>query len=99
LGGGSGRGEQKIAMASTAQENWGAGDPYELYVGRWSRKVALEFLEWISIPAKSAWVDIGCGTGALTQCILAQSDPQSIGVDKAERFFGRERGKPLSTLA
>jgi trans-aconitate methyltransferase len=79
-------------MANTAQENWGAGDPYELYVGRWSRKVALEFLEWISIPAKSAWADIGCGTGALTQCILAQSDPQSIaGIDKADRFIGTAR--------
>ena len=83
---------KKIAMANTAQENWGAGDPYELYVGRWSRKVAVEFLEWISIPAKSAWVDIGCGTGALTQCILAQSDPQSIaGIDKAEGFVGTAR--------
>jgi hypothetical protein len=27
-----------------AKENWGSGGPYEQYVGRWSRKVAREFL-------------------------------------------------------
>ena len=75
-----------------SKENWGAGDPYELYVGRWSRKVAVEFLDWISVPARSAWADVGCGTGALTQCILARCDPLSIaGIDKAEGFIATAR--------
>ena len=79
-------------MAEMSKENWGAGDPYELYVGRWSRKVAVEFLDWISVPARSAWVDVGCGTGALTECIHAQCDPRSIaGIDKAEGFIATAR--------
>src|SRR5688572_18287913 len=79
-------------MADITKENWGSGDPYELYVGRWSRKVAIEFLRWISVPAKSAWADVGCGTGALTQCILAQCDPRFIvGIDQAEGFTATAR--------
>lgn len=49
---------------------WAAGDLYEPYVGRWSRLVAREFLEWLTVPAEVDWVDVGCGTGALTQAIL-----------------------------
>jgi trans-aconitate methyltransferase len=80
------------AITEMSKENWGAGDPYELYVGRWSRKVAVEFLDWISVPARSVWVDVGCGTGALTQCILARCDPRSIaGIDKAEGFIATAR--------
>ena len=79
-------------MTKMSKENWGAGDPYELYVGRWSRKVAMEFLEWISVPARAAWADVGCGTGALTQCILARCGPRSIaGIDKAEGFIATAR--------
>ena len=79
-------------MTQMSKENWGAGDPYELYVGRWSRNVAVEFLEWICVPARAAWADVGCGTGALTQCLLAQCDPRSIvGIDKAEGFIATAR--------
>ena len=79
-------------MSEMSKENWGAGDPYELYGGRWSRKVAMEFLDWISVPARSAWPDVGCGTGALAQCILARCDPRSIaGTDKAQAFIATAR--------
>ena len=83
------------AISEMSKENWGAGDAYELYVGRWSRKVAVQFLDWISVPARAAWADVGCGTGALTQCILARCDPRSIaGTDKAEGFTP-PRGRAL----
>ena len=29
---------------------WDSGDAYEPYVGRWSRLVAREFLEWLAMP-------------------------------------------------
>lgn len=35
-------------MHESAKENWGSGGPYEQYVGRWSRKVAREFLGWLT---------------------------------------------------
>ena len=46
-------------------EAWESGDAYELYVGRWSRRVAREFLAWLAMPRGIAWLDVGCGTAAL----------------------------------
>lgn len=72
-------------MAESAKETWGSGDAYEQYVGRWSRPVAKEFLGWLNADAAMTWGDVGCGTGALVECILAGSDPISIlAVDRAE---------------
>jgi len=42
-------------MTQAAKQNWEAGDPYEQYVGRWSRKVAREFLAWLQVPARKTW--------------------------------------------
>jgi SAM-dependent methyltransferase len=75
-----------------AKENWGSAGPYERYVGRWSRKVAREFLAWISVPQDADWADVGCGTGALTESILAQCEPKSVAcVDKADGFVAAAR--------
>jgi hypothetical protein len=71
-------------MADSAKETWGSGDAYEQYVGCWSRPVAREFLEWLNVEPGLRWGDVGCGTGALVECILAGSDPTSIiAVDRA----------------
>lgn len=67
---------------------WAAGDFYEPYVGRWSRRVAREFLEWLTVPAGADWVDVGCGTGALTRAILDHASPRSVkGVDPSPGFI------------
>src|SRR5512134_2325730 len=78
-------------MASTlTSDNWERGDPYEQYVGRWSRRVAPRFLAWLNIPAHRRWLDVGCGTGALTAAILDQCSPASVvGVDPSEGFLAK----------
>jgi SAM-dependent methyltransferase len=64
---------------------WADGDAYELYVGRWSRLVARHFLRWVGAGPGLRWLDIGCGTGALSAAILAQCDPvEVVGVDPSE---------------
>ncbi|MPZ78827.1 MAG: methyltransferase domain-containing protein [Deltaproteobacteria bacterium] len=79
-------------MNDKPKENWGSAGPYERYVGRWSRKVAEEFLDWISVPSGAAWADVGCGTGVLVECILAKYEPKSIAaIDKAEGFVAEAR--------
>jgi SAM-dependent methyltransferase len=63
---------------SPRKDVWAAGDLYEPYVGRWSRRVAREFLDWLTVPAGMDWLEVGCGTGALTQTILDHGGPKRV---------------------
>jgi len=73
---------------SQRKDVWAAGDLYEPYVGRWSRLGASEFLKWLAVPAEKEWLDVGCGTGALTQNILDHTNPKSVkGVDPSSGFI------------
>ena len=65
-------------MPTAAADVWASGDAYEPYVGRWSRLVAREFLAWLAVPPGAAWLDVGCGTGALTSVILADAAPARV---------------------
>lgn len=66
---------------------WNSGLAYEPFIGRWSRRIALDFIRWLAIPANSAWLDFGCGTGALAQTILAQAAPRKvIGTDRSADY-------------
>jgi len=72
---------------------WQSGNAYEPYVGRWSRLVAPRFLDWLAARPESRWVDVGCGTGALTHAIVENEQPRSVlGIDRSEGFisFARE---------
>lgn len=83
-------------MAEDAADPWASGEPYERYVGRWSRLVAAEFLAWLDAPAGLDWLDVGCGTGALTEAVargcapghLAGVDPSAGFLDLARRRLG-----------
>ncbi len=79
-------------MNERSLETWDAGNAYERYVGRWSRLVAKEFLAWLSIGDGQTWADVGCGTGSLAECILAQCAPREvIGIDRSEGFLSEAR--------
>jgi SAM-dependent methyltransferase len=79
-------------VTATPTESWGSGDAYEQYVGRWSRKVAAELLRWLAPAPGLAWADVGCGTGALAETILAACAPAAIeGVDASEGFVAAAR--------
>ncbi len=61
-------------MAEGAMETWGAGGPYEQYVGRWSRKVAREFLAWLRRRSRSRRGAMSAAAPELsTSTILAES--------------------------
>ena len=74
--------------ATPAGEPWAGGARYEAYVGRWSRLVARPFLAGLPVPRGSAWLDVGCGTGALTGEVLETCAPASVlGVDPSADFL------------
>jgi trans-aconitate methyltransferase len=73
-------------------EAWDSSQAYERYVGRWSRKVAIEFVRWLAPRPNLEWADIGCGTGALSSAVLAVCEPSSVhGIDSSEGFVSQAR--------
>jgi SAM-dependent methyltransferase len=56
--------------------------------------VARDFIAWLDPAPNARWLDVGCGTGALTETILASARPAFVrGVDPSPDFleFARRR--------
>ena len=61
-------------------------------MGRWSRRLARAFVEWLQPTRLANWLEIGCGTGALTSTICELSEPRSIiACDVSEPFVAYAR--------
>jgi SAM-dependent methyltransferase len=74
-------------------DKWTSGKDYDAWMGRWSRLLALEFLNWLAIPPGARWLDVCCGTGVTAQAILERSSPASvvgIDVNPIQITFARE---------
>jgi SAM-dependent methyltransferase len=79
-------------VVNGAADRWDAGDRYEAYIGRWSRLVGRRFMAWLEPRAGLDWLDVGCGTGALTAIVLEDAQPGSIvGVDPSSGFLEHAR--------
>jgi len=73
-------------------DTWQSGNPYERFMGRWSCLIAQDFLNWMEIPHKSSWLDIGCGTGVLTKLILEHHRPKTLlAIDSSEKFISHAK--------
>ena len=74
------------------KDTWAAGKLYEPYVGRWSRLVAKDFLAWLEAAPDLEWLDVGCGTGALSESILGHARPRTLkGIDPSAGFVEHAR--------
>jgi trans-aconitate methyltransferase len=72
---------------------WTSGATYESYMGRWSRLVAREFIAWLAIPPGSVWLEVGCGTGAMTEAVLSAAAPARIeALDSSAAYVEYVRG-------
>lgn len=77
---------------ASRHDAWQAGDSYDAYMERWSRQIAPRFLDWLDASAGLDWLELGCGTGALSAAILAQAEPRHlISVDPSEGFLAKAR--------
>ena len=63
---------------SKINDKWNHGNPYEYFMGRWSSLMAPKFLKWLNMPFDKNWLDIGCGTGALSESIEQNYHPKSL---------------------
>ncbi len=53
-------------------------EAYERFMGAWSRAVTPLFLEWLAAEDGLHWLDVGCGTGILTDAVLRSAQPKGI---------------------
>jgi SAM-dependent methyltransferase len=75
-------------MTNVSGDRWVTGDAYEGYMGRWSRPLARVFVEWLRPKSSAHWLEVGCGTGALTSTICDLCEPESIvACDPSESFI------------
>jgi len=81
------------------KDAWQSGDPYEYYMGRWSKLVAESFVDWVSPKAGLRWLDIGCGSGALSEVVIRKHNPEAvIAIDQSEGFVSKAQER-LGTKA
>jgi SAM-dependent methyltransferase len=79
--------ELAVTSSDEPADLWRSGDAYEPYIGRWSRPAARDFVRWLALPPGAWWLDVGCGTGALTAAILADASPAAVlGVEPSDAY-------------
>ena len=83
-----------MSETTEKKEKWTSGDAYEIWMARWSKLLAPQFLDWLQVPPGKEWVDVCCGTGILSLAIAEGHRPtRVVGIDRAEAQieFARQR--------
>jgi SAM-dependent methyltransferase len=83
---------------------FGEGDAYELFMGRWSRRLAPLLVRFAAVADGDVVLDVGCGTGELTLAIAAVGpavdvtgiDPSSAYTDAAQSRAPSDRVRFLA---
>jgi ubiquinone/menaquinone biosynthesis C-methylase UbiE len=76
------------------------GAAYERAMGAWSRLAGAPFLDWLALPPRLRWIDIGCGNGAFTELIVERCAPAAVhGVDPSAAQLTFARMRPGARMA
>ncbi len=74
------------------EDGWTDGAAYDARMGRWSRAVAETFLVLLNRRTGLTWLDIGCGTSALTGALLDRARPERVlAIDPSPAFLAHAR--------
>jgi SAM-dependent methyltransferase len=68
-------------------------------MGRWSAEVAPLVIAWMGVPPGCAWIDAGCGTGALTRAMLDAGASSVVGVDRSDAYLDHARRRVADARA
>jgi SAM-dependent methyltransferase len=87
-------------MMAETQIRFEDGLSYERYMGDWSRRVGTIFIDWLALPSRLKWIDVGCGNGAFTELIVERCAPNEVrGIDPSEAQLDFARKRPAARLA
>ena len=71
------------------------GAAYEQAMGGWSRLAGEDFVDWLAPLPSLRWIDVGCGSGAITELLMQRCAPIEIhGVDPSESQLAFARTRP-----
>lgn len=74
-------------MNASARSDFFDSNPYERFMGRWSRRLAARFTQFVSIGEQDSVLDVGCGIGSLSFAIAdAFPSARVTGVDPSAAF-------------
>lgn len=83
-------------------DRWTSGFQYEQWMGRWSRLLAVEFLQWLNMASGLRWLDVCCGTGIVSETIADHAAPATVvGIDQSPQqieFARQNRSHPNITF-
>ncbi|MBU0984599.1 MAG: methyltransferase domain-containing protein [candidate division Zixibacteria bacterium] len=76
------------------KDSWDSGNPYDYFMGRWSRRVAGLFIDWLAPRAGLRWLDVGCATGSLSETIIKGRRPAVLtALDTSDNFVAAAQHK------
>jgi len=81
------------------KDTWESGDPYDFFMGRWSLFVARTFVNWLSPSPGLTWLDVGCGSGALSEVVINNYQPKALMAIDQSVSFVQTAQKRLGGLA
>jgi SAM-dependent methyltransferase len=71
-----------------------AGEAYDRFMGRYSRPLASQLVDWLQLGVGQRVLDVGCGPGALTEQLVARVGAENVSaIDPSEPFVEACRGR------
>jgi SAM-dependent methyltransferase len=68
------------------------GDAYDVFMGRWSRRLAPLLVQFAGVTDRDDVLDVGCGTGSLTAAVAATAPSSRIcAIDRSEPYVAVAR--------
>lgn len=91
---------QTGAAMAECQIRFDDGAAYERFMGNWSRRAGIIFLDWLAAPSGLKWLDVGCGNGAFTELLVERCAPAAVqGIDPSEGQLAFARTRPAARVA